>query len=136
MQGFITAINKRDFDVNSAAWSHASPEFTGEVERPPGDSDLTPPGMMPLQDHLAMFLFMAQMYPDYFIKIFDLTTEVDEKAGTATMFWNGETHGVPTGVVMPSVGICDFKRYGQKWMCISFKGARGMGDGIPEEPMM
>ena len=54
MQGFITAINKRNFDVDSAAWSHTSPEFTGEVERPPGDSDLAPPGMMPLKDHLAM----------------------------------------------------------------------------------
>ena len=90
---------------------------------------------MPPREHLAMFHFTAQMYPDFLIKISDLATEIDEQAGMATVFWNGETHGVPAGVVLPSVGICDFKRYGTKWMCISFKGARGLSDGILDMPV-
>ena len=40
MQGFITAVNARNFDLTSEPWSHADPNFKGEAERPPGDSGM------------------------------------------------------------------------------------------------
>jgi hypothetical protein len=89
--------------------------------------------MSSLEENIAMFQFMAQQYPEYHIKIFDLSTEVDEKAGKALMFWNAETSGLPGGVTLPSVGMCEFRLVsGVEWKCVSFRGARGTGDGIPD----
>ncbi|KAI5360409.1 hypothetical protein Slin15195_G083330 [Septoria linicola] len=133
MQGFISAINARNFDLSSEAWSYTDSSFKGEAERPPGASHLAASGMSDLQSNVDMFRFMAEQYPDYHIRIFDLSTEVDHKAGKATMFWNGETSGLPGGMTFPSVGMCDFKLFrGEEWRCTSFRGARGPGDGVAE----
>ncbi|KAI5366297.1 hypothetical protein Slin15195_G078180 [Septoria linicola] len=106
-QAFITAINARNFDTSTYPYKdHISSAFQGDLERPPGVVDL---GLKGLDEQMAMYRYVTDTYPDYWIRIFDLNTYVDEKAGKAMMYFNGETMGLGDGVKMPSLGTLEFQ---------------------------
>ena len=80
-----------------------------------------------------MYRYITATYPEYWVRIFDLVTQVDEQSGRAIIHFTGETAGMIEGLTMPSVGSLEFKRYGREmedWKCTCMRGARGMIDGM------
>ena len=82
-----------------------------------------------------MYSYICTKYPKYWVRIFDLNTEIDESAGKAVIYFSGETGGLHEDLVMPSVGELGFERHVdkengfEKWWCVSSRGVRGMVDG-------
>ncbi|CAK1359786.1 unnamed protein product [Cercospora beticola] len=126
---FVDAINDRDLTWlgdNGPMSPYISQDFVGEQERIPGSSQT---GFVGREEHAKFFPMILAWFPNYKIRIFDLSTCVDERKGKAVMFFNGESTGIGD-LAMPSTCTVDFQRYDDgHWKMCRFAGVRGMVDG-------
>lgn len=95
------AVNNRTFHQSTdpsapknsppTIWDHCSPFFHAEFEYAANTS-------LELEQTLQLYREVAAGYPDFRIKVLDVTTKVDEGRGWATSFANLESLGESCGV--------------------------------------
>lgn len=128
LQSVVDGVNNRTFDFSENCFMsrHIAPNFAGELERLPGQSQA---GLVGIKEHMDMQRLIASMFPKYRIRIFDFSTCIDEDVGKAVVFFRGETTGLGD-VVLPSMCTAALWRFDDGlWKMVSFRGVRGMVDG-------
>lgn len=68
---------------------------------------------------------VVEANPEYSIRLSDVSSHVNDRAGTAEVFLNVEVEGMPPGVVRKSVGVMKFRRSEDRWRCFTYQGADG-----------
>lgn len=129
----IEAINHRDFDINSEAWSGFSPEFRLDPSGVSFENAATGEQILPsqaietmgLQQLLQYQQHLSMAHPTYTTKILEVTT-VEMKGNTAQVLLNAESSGMPEGVVRPLMNIFEFKKDQGKWQCTSLSSLSGI----------
>lgn len=115
------AINARDFDPSSPAWTPTTYDFTSEPAFHVNDFPCN------LDDFLQLFDKQTRDHPDYFTRINGVDVHVNSKKDHATVFTDVETNGLPPGIVRPSVGVIEFvKVEGGMWKCRKYRCMPGM----------
>ncbi|KAK4504917.1 hypothetical protein PRZ48_002880 [Zasmidium cellare] len=148
LRTFLWAVNNRcfahspqskDFSYH-AVWEHFADDFVCETEYvgtvPYTDQELTPPlvfreggqqviilGREKLKD---MFRVVVDTNPDYRISDGPIDTLVYKKLRWAVSYISMETHGMPLGVVRPSLGVCDWALVDGHWRIRNYKGMTGI----------
>lgn len=79
-----------------------------------------------LEGYVTYIKTVVEANPDYSIKVTDVSSHVNDKAGTAEVFVNVEVGGVPRGVMRQSVGVMKFRRNDGRWRCFTYQGADGI----------
>ncbi|KAF7193782.1 hypothetical protein HII31_04851 [Pseudocercospora fuligena] len=117
---FVDAVNKRDLDPNLLVWTRVSEDFVGRID--PRLSSNGPGGLR------EMYVEAFKENPQMKIGLTELVPCVDEKQGTATLFWTGTAKGFYDDVTIWSTGTVGFKRIEGQWFITTFEGARGLKD--------
>lgn len=122
----IQAVNSRDFSIYSSAWSCYTPGLKVESAQPVYEWPKCIRRNIGLKSHLRALQYISAENPGFFLRLHDVDTQVDEKAGRAVVFVNLENVGNPTNLVMEGVIILEFRMIGEEWKCTKFTGARGV----------
>lgn len=122
----IDAINSRDFSMYSSAWSCYTSGLKVESAQPVYQWPNCIRRNIGLKSHLKGLQYISATNPGFYLRLLDVDTEVDEKAGRAVVFVNLENIGNPTNLVMQGTIILEFCMMGEEWKCIKFTGARGV----------
>lgn len=117
----VKSLNGRNFSPSASGWNQMAAIFRADSEHPQGG--IAEQG---LEEHLEMQRQIAQEHPQYRLRLLDLHTEVDERAGSASVFMTVEATGIPPGVIRQSVGVSKFQLIDGRWLCVRYGGARGM----------
>ena len=120
---FLHALNGRDFSLTT--WNRIAPNLRVDwgilfLQRP--DSE-----MLPLHEWLISLRSFAKVSPKYHFEISNLTTLVDEKAGTAESLLNVELSGVFEGSVRQSVAGFGFVKVEESWEAVRHGAFAGPG---------
>lgn len=125
VRGFLDAINTRDFNPASPPWQYKSRDFQHEA-------GYLCPSDLDLDEYLTLWQQMISSSLEMFCDIAELTTYVDREAGHAEVSCNIEITGKPKGIIRTSVAILEFirERDGKNepadWLCLKFRGVRGV----------
>lgn len=125
-QGFLDAMNARDFNPASPPWQYKSRDFQHEA-------GYLCPSDLDLKGYLALWQDLIASHPEMLCKITELTTYVDREAGYAEVFCNMEITGRRPGIIRTSVAILEFRREKKgrnepaEWLYLKFRGLRGDG---------
>ncbi|KAF2210224.1 hypothetical protein CERZMDRAFT_86281 [Cercospora zeae-maydis SCOH1-5] len=132
---FTDAINNRDFswlENDGPLSKYIAADFTGTQERFP---EISQNGLVGREEHAKFMPMIMETFPNYKIRIFDLSTCVDEKQKKAVMFWNAESTGIGD-LALPSTCTMELQRFEDGyWKIRKFCGVRGMVDGYPLKSM-
>ena len=108
----LNALNSRDF--SAATWEFVPATFTVDtwaVLKPQNEDSQT----MVLREWLESVKRFGNEHPDYHFRILDLTTTVDEAAGSAETILNVQLSGIYSGVVSSSVANFTFHLTEDGW---------------------
>lgn len=123
---FITPIDQRL--LSSRSPSLIAPEldfidpFFRAVPMPPWDH-----APLDLEGYVTYIRTVVEANPSYSIKLTDVSSHINDKAGTADVYLNVEVGGMPPGVVRKSVGVMRFRKGDGRWRCYTYQGADGSG---------
>lgn len=121
------AINTQDFSITSKAWSHASMDLVAE----PAFSQW-PKRTTSLKEFLGEFVQHFERHPEYFLRVVDTSFRINHHTGYADVFTNLEAHGLPKGVIRPSIGTLHFVCVKGRWIWIKFVCMPGMAVVVGE----
>lgn len=112
----VEACNSRHWDPKSYPWTFIAPDFVA------GTTFAVLPSEVDFQGFLDAFSGLYASKPEYFVKITDITANVSEKTGKATVFVNLENvNYTPGGVLRYSVGKLEFQGCGNGlWLCVRY----------------
>ena len=116
---FTDAQNKRQFSYPSAIWDRVAPNFRSEPE-------CTSKVQVGIVEYLAEAKALFEAKPELFIDIEDISTTLDLKVRVAEVYMNLVGTGWSPGVVRRSVGILGFRFTEGRWICVSYRGFKGM----------
>lgn len=142
------AVNQRDLEPHStedsdSVWNRFTDDFGAEPEylstatiqhnqksehplplkMSEGDFKLSVVGPERLKE---LFRRFVDVYPDYRMRVTDVSTEVHEKARWAISYVSMETTDMPPGVTRPSVGVFEWKMIKGKWLLSKYEGMAGI----------
>lgn len=119
-QRFADAINGRDFDLSSPAWDNIAEGFQAEAEYP------QQPRKLELPELFEMLRPLTAVFPDYILRLKEMTTMVYDKTGHAEVFMKVEVVNAPPGVTKQGVGILIYRQIEDKWWLVEHRTAAGM----------
>lgn len=122
----IDAVNSRDFSIYSSAWSCFTPGFKVESAQPVYQWPNCVRRNIGLKSHLKGLQYISATNPGFYLRLLDVDTQIDQKAGRAAVWLSLENVGNPQNLVMQGTIILEFCMMGEEWKCIKFTGARGV----------
>ncbi|KAK4498357.1 hypothetical protein PRZ48_011015 [Zasmidium cellare] len=135
MYQFKDSINAKDFRMpqevqpgeQPSIWRYMADYFDTEQDLVQKTQATTPgPSKFGLKETLESYKMAGAAYPDFHIEVKEMKTDLDAKAGWATVFVNLESSGLPKEVTRTSVTVFDWKRRNGEWKCVSSWAANGM----------
>lgn len=121
-RGMINAVNNRDFNPASKAWSSTSLGWSSEV------AFTTSPVKRGLREYLIELELMTKNNPDMMLEIVSLDATLNG-ASRGHAFADLEWHGFPTGFVRPCYAIYDFVKVQDRWACVKYRVLPGIRAG-------
>lgn len=112
-------ISTRNWD-DQILLDHFAPDFEAFVEH----SDT--PVVRGAKDWMKVYAKLAADNPDYRNEVVSMISDVDEKAGTATVWMLMRIFGHPKDMVRESVTIIHAVRRNGKWLVLKQRGIRGI----------
>lgn len=115
----IEGINARD--TSRLDPELVSPNFVDTSERKNGtEKQSAQMAVRYMKQHV-------EAYPTYRVELLGVTTEIDEKKGTATVYAQISTHDAAEGVELESMSIAEFRRNkDNRWILTKHYGMRGV----------
>ncbi|KAK4623935.1 hypothetical protein CLAFUW4_05510 [Fulvia fulva] len=143
--GFADAINARDWALDRDSmvsthkpgrwtaqpgniWQHVDASYVVEYEHMACANTL-PDSESPtlkLREQIQDVSKACKESPDFKVVFGDMRCEIDDSKGTAIVFANLETTGMPAGIVRQSVIAYHWRRTHGVWKCVRNRGIRGV----------
>ncbi|CAK3928050.1 Hypothetical predicted protein [Lecanosticta acicola] len=121
----VGAINNRDFNVNSDAWSVTHEHFSAKAAFAQWPKETT------LQELLRCYEDHTRLHPYYTLQLQEVMIKIDEKKSIAKAFVNLLSDGIPPGKIRQSVGMLEFMWIDGKWCCSRYQCVPGMAPAAP-----
>lgn len=125
----IHAVNTKNYDITSPAWSNLSPNFISDVR----SVCMKNPRRLNRDEYVEQYRGLAQLRPDYHLEVKIISTELKllprgVSRGEVTM--SLENTGNPPGVARMIVVMVEWRRDGEgaAWECVETKAARGVDE--------
>ena len=116
-------LNDRDWD-HSYIRQYIAPNITAYMEH------LEEPHATTREEWLAGFQKNGEDNPEYGFECISANAEVDERKGTASVYFVMRIRGHPAGTVKESVTRITWSRSRGKWVAIKQNGIRGVGNDV------
>ncbi|KAK4508223.1 hypothetical protein PRZ48_001961 [Zasmidium cellare] len=131
VRAWENALDRRLLDPDHPIWRGViDPSFTVIPTHP---YDPIPLDFSQFMAHLRNMI--ASSEDSYRLKIHDMDTDVNEEAGTATVFMNLEVSGLPLGVTKPSVAVFRFRKGRDgNWRVTTYEAAEGIESAAGAAP--
>ncbi|CAK1354908.1 hypothetical protein CB0940_01296 [Cercospora beticola] len=111
----VVACNARQWDPKTYPWTHIAADFVA------GSTFATLPSELDFAGFLHEFSLLYGSKPEFYVRPVDITANVSEKTGKATVFANFENVNFTPGVLRYSVGRLDFQGLGNgRWVCVRY----------------
>ncbi|CAK3881240.1 Hypothetical predicted protein [Lecanosticta acicola] len=117
----VQTVNDRDFDFTSPIWQEKASFWRAEIGLM-SDKTLT------LTQWVDSWRLLDELYPDYYVKILDMTSTVNEADRSAEVYGNIQIEGMPLGLIRSAVGIASFGVVQGKWVAVKHKTISGFDD--------
>lgn len=115
----VDACNRRDYDMNSPAWKHTSPDFVGNTHQGTGHAKLN------FQQYMEFLKSEADAHPGFHCNVLGMSTYVDRSAGYARVFVDAELLKAPPDIVRNGISVTEFRYIDGQWLVIAGRLMRG-----------
>lgn len=123
----INAINTRNFDTTSPAWTNLSQNFTSDT-RP---VCLRTGRLLNREEYVGQYRYLTEIRPEYQLDVKSMNTQLKVltkgvSGGEVTM--SLENSGNPPGVTRILVVMVEWQKNGNVWECVGARAARGLDE--------
>ena len=123
-EAVVDALNNRNWD-HPYLEQYIAPNLTAYMEH------VEEPYIKSREEFLTAIKRNSENNPEYQFEIVSITPEIDDKKGTASVWYKLLIKGHPPGTVKESVGISYCTRSRGNWRNVKQVSMRGVGPGEP-----